>query len=120
LKRLISSLVITVCLTPNLAFAQKLRPRATLNNAAITRLEQTIPHLMTEADIPGLSIAVIRDSKLIWTRAFGVTNSETKAPVNYNTVFEAASLTKPLFAYAVVKLVDAGKRSHSAWLLIAG
>jgi CubicO group peptidase (beta-lactamase class C family) len=64
---------------------------------------------MAEADIPGLSIAVIRDSKVIWTRAFGVTNSETKTPVNDNTVFEAASLTKPLFAYAVLKLVDDGK-----------
>jgi CubicO group peptidase (beta-lactamase class C family) len=109
LKRLISSLVITICLTPNLAFSQKSRPRATLNNTAITRLEQSIPHLMTEADIPGLSIAVIKNSKVIWTRAFGVTNSETKARVNDNTVFEAASLTKPLFAYAALKLVDDGK-----------
>ena len=64
---------------------------------------------MTEADIPGLSIAVIRKSKVIWTRGFGVTNSETKARVNDHTVFEAASLTKPVFAYAVLKLVDSGK-----------
>jgi CubicO group peptidase (beta-lactamase class C family) len=109
LKRLISALVITICLIVHVAFAQKSRPRATLNNAAVSRLEQTIPHLMTEADIPGLSIAVIRDSKVIWTRGFGVTNSETKARVNDNTVFEAASLTKPVFAYAVLKLVDNGK-----------
>jgi CubicO group peptidase (beta-lactamase class C family) len=109
LKRLISALVITICLIVHVAFAQKSRPRATLNNAAVSRLEQTIPHLMTEADIPGLSIAVIRDSKVIWTRGFGVTNSETKARVNDNTVFEAASLTKPVFAYAILKLVDNGK-----------
>ena len=64
---------------------------------------------MTEANIPGLAIAVIQDSKVIWTRAFGVTNSETKARVIDNTVFEAASLTKPVFAYAVLKLVDSGK-----------
>jgi CubicO group peptidase (beta-lactamase class C family) len=64
---------------------------------------------MTEADIPGLSIAVIRDSKVIWTSGFGVTSSDTKARVNDDTVFEAASLTKPVFAYAVLKLVDDGK-----------
>ena len=64
---------------------------------------------MKEADIPGLSIAVIRDSKVIWTRGYGVTNAETKVRVNDNTVFEAASLTKPVFAYAVLKLVDSGK-----------
>jgi CubicO group peptidase (beta-lactamase class C family) len=109
LKRLISALVITICLIPHVALAQKSRPRATLNNTVVTRLEQAIPHLMTEANIPGLSIALIRDSKVIWTRGFGVTNAETKAPVNDNTVFEAASLTKPVFAYAVLKLVDSGK-----------
>jgi CubicO group peptidase (beta-lactamase class C family) len=108
LKRLFSALFITICLTPHVCFAQKSPPRATLNNATVTRLEQTIPYLMKEANIPGLSIAVIRDSK-VWTRGFGVTNSETKAPVNDNTVFEAASLTKPVFAYAVLKLVDSGK-----------
>jgi CubicO group peptidase (beta-lactamase class C family) len=64
---------------------------------------------MTEAIIPGLSIAVISDSKVIWTRAFGVTNAQTKAQVSESTVFEAASLTKPVFAYAVLKLVDNGK-----------
>jgi CubicO group peptidase (beta-lactamase class C family) len=109
LKELISSLVITICLTPNLVVAQKSPLRATLDNTGVSRLEQAIPHLMREADIPGLSIAVIRDSKVIWTRGFGVTNSETKAPVTDNTVFEAASLTKPVFAYAVLKLVDNGK-----------
>ena len=109
MKRLIAIVVITIWMTTSVAFAQKSRPRATLNNAAVSRLEQTIPHLMTEADIPGLSIAVIRDSKVMWTRGFGVTNSETKARVNDNTVFEAASLTKPVFAYAVLKLIDNGK-----------
>ena len=109
MKRLIAIVVITIWMTTSVAFAQKSRPRATLNNAAVSRLEQTIPHLMTEADIPGLSIAVIRDSKVMWTRGFGVSNAETKARVNDNTVFEAASLTKPVFAYAVLKLVDNGK-----------
>ncbi|HZN01902.1 MAG TPA: serine hydrolase [Pyrinomonadaceae bacterium] len=109
MKRLIAIVVITIWMTTSVAFAQKSRPRATLNNAAVSRLEQTIPHLMTEADIPGLSIAVIRDSKVMWTRGFGVTNSETKARVNDNTVFEAASLTKPVFAYAALKLIDNGK-----------
>jgi len=108
LKPLIFALLLTISLnlsTPG----QRLQPRATLDKANVTRLEQMIPALMTEADIPGLSIAVISDSKVVWTHAFGVTNSDTKTPVNANTVFEAASLTKPVFAYAVLKLVDSGK-----------
>jgi len=43
------------------------------------------------------------------TRRFGLANAETKAPVTDDSVFEAASLSKPVFAYAVLSLVDAGQ-----------
>jgi hypothetical protein len=45
------------------------------------RLEQSIPLLMEKGDIPGLSIAVIGDATVIWSRGFGVKNSETKKAV---------------------------------------
>lgn len=64
---------------------------------------------MAQADIPGLSIALIRDAEVIWSHGFGVKNSETREAVDDNTVFEAASLSKPVFAYAVLKLVDKGQ-----------
>ena len=73
------------------------------------RLESLIPQLMADVDVPGLSIAIVRDSEIFWHRAFGVKNAETKEPVIDNTIFEAASLTKPVFAYAVLKLVEGGK-----------
>ncbi len=66
---------------------------------------------MAEGDIPGLSIALVRDAEVAWAHGFGVKNAETKEPVDDNTVFEAASLSKPVFAYAVMKLVDKGKLS---------
>jgi CubicO group peptidase (beta-lactamase class C family) len=77
--------------------------------AAIEQLEKNLPVLMQAADIPGISIALLRDGKPVWTRGFGVKNSATKEVVTEETVFEAASLSKPVFAYAVLKLVDAGK-----------
>ena len=72
------------------------------------RLETLVPELMEKAHVPGLQIAVLRDGKVVWERGFGLTNSENSDPVTTRTVFEAASLTKPLFAYAVMKLVDRG------------
>lgn len=75
----------------------------------ISDLEQEIPKLMEKAMIPGLSIAVIRDGAILWNRGFGVKNTETGEPVKENTVFEAASLSKPVFAYAVLKLVERGE-----------
>jgi CubicO group peptidase (beta-lactamase class C family) len=71
-------------------------------------LEKTIPSLMKKAMIPGLSIAVIEDGKIVWDEGFGIKNVKTDEPANKDTIFEAASLTKPLFAYAVLRMVDEG------------
>jgi CubicO group peptidase (beta-lactamase class C family) len=78
-------------------------------NSSIERLEKDIPRLMKEADVPGMSAALIRDGKLVWSRSFGVKNAETKEPVTNDTIFEAASLSKVVAAYGVLKLVDEGK-----------
>lgn|GEM_PF-6584480 len=73
------------------------------------QLARNIPELMEKAGVPGLSIAVIRSGKTVWTQSFGVRNEETKKPVVQNTMFNVGSLSKPVFAYGVLKLVDAGK-----------
>jgi CubicO group peptidase (beta-lactamase class C family) len=71
-------------------------------------LEAEIPKLMEAADIPGLSIAVIRNGEIFWSGTFGVRSRETNEPVNEKTIFEAASLTKTITAAAVLKLVERG------------
>lgn len=71
-------------------------------------LRKALPDLMAKAGIPGLQIALIRDGRVAWELSFGVKNAETGSPVTDETLFEAASLTKPFFAYAVMKLVDEG------------
>jgi len=75
----------------------------------IQDLESSLPSLMQEANIPGLQIAVIRNGKILWHGAYGIKNMQTQAPVEKNTVFEAASLTKPFFAYLVLKMVEKGE-----------
>ncbi len=75
----------------------------------VADLERLIPRLMSEGDVPGLSIALVRDGKIFWHRAFGMKNAETKEPADDRTVFEAASLGKPVLAYAALKLADQGK-----------
>lgn len=73
-----------------------------------TDLETQIPKLMQEAKVPGLSIAIINDAKVLWRRGFGVKNAASKEPVDNETVYEAASTSKPVFAYAVMKLCEKG------------
>lgn len=68
-----------------------------------------IPELMARANVPGLSIALIEDGKITWVGSFGVKNTKTGDKVDDHTVFQAASLSKVVFAYGVLKLVDEGK-----------
>lgn len=72
-----------------------------------TALAALIPQLLEAGEVPGLAIAVVRDDQ-VWLRGFGVADTATHRPVTRDTVFQAASLSKPVFAYAVMKLVDAG------------
>jgi CubicO group peptidase (beta-lactamase class C family) len=63
---------------------------------------------MKDARVPSLSLAVIHDSKIVYSKGLGVRNIDTGEPVNEETIFEAGSLSKPVFAYAVLKLVGQG------------
>ena len=78
-------------------------------NTTIANLEKRIPQLLRQHRVPGLSLAIVKQGQLWWSRSFGVKNRKKTAPVDNNTVFAAASLSKPLFAHAVLKLVEQGK-----------
>jgi hypothetical protein len=58
-------------------------------------LEREIPRLTTEGEVPGLEIALVRGGKVYWGKSFGVKNAETGGAVTDETIFEAASLSKP-------------------------
>lgn len=62
---------------------------------------------MRKHSVPGLSLTLIRDGKIYWVKSFGV--KDGKVPVTKDTIFEAASLSKVVFAYAVLKLADQHK-----------
>lgn len=66
-----------------------------------------LPRLLELASVPGLSLGIIEGGRT-WCRGFGQAVEEPAQPALPDTVFEAASLGKPLFAYAVLRLVDAG------------
>ena len=62
--------------------------------------------IMKTDAVPGLTAAIIKGGEIVWARGFGVKNVETKEAVTTETLFPAASLSKPVFAYAVLKLSD--------------
>jgi len=72
------------------------------------RLDTVAPWLLKSHRVPGASIAVVRRGDVVVAKGWGVTR-EGGDPIDADTVFEAASLSKPLFAYAVMKLVRDGR-----------
>lgn len=74
----------------------------------IAALEKDIPRVMDENKVPGLAVALIKDAKVAWIRGFGVRDRGAGSPVDHRTVFEAASMSKPVFAYTVMKACEKG------------
>jgi CubicO group peptidase (beta-lactamase class C family) len=68
----------------------------------------TIDELMKRFNVPGVSIAVIRDFEIHWAKGYGIADVETGAPVDTETMFQAASISKPVAAMAVLRAVQDG------------
>ena len=64
---------------------------------------------MKKERVPGVSISVIKDFKIHWSRAFGVADAATSRPVTPETRFQAASISKPVMAVAAAVLADRGQ-----------
>lgn len=62
-------------------------------------VDQFLKKQMDSLKIPALSIALINDGQLVYHRAWGVADLDTREPVNDSSLFEAASLSKPVFAF---------------------
>ncbi|SOD80353.1 serine hydrolase domain-containing protein [Spirosoma fluviale] len=69
-------------------------------------IDQFVRRLMDSAHVPGLSIAIIRNGALHYRQGYGLTKSDSTQRVTSETIFDAASLSKPVFAYAVLQLVE--------------
>lgn len=72
-------------------------------------IQWTLQERMAHYRVPGVSIAVINDGKIEWARGYGTLAAGESAPVNAETVFQAASISKPVSALALLRLVEAGK-----------
>lgn len=83
--------------------------RAPSWEATLATVERLVPVLMKEHHVPAVSIALVRDRKVAFSKAWGVADARTGAPATTETLFEAASMTKPAFAYVAVKLAAEGK-----------
>lgn len=68
----------------------------------------TLVERMKHYKVPGVSIAVINDGKIEWAKGYGVTEAGGSSPVTVETMFQAASISKPVAAMGMLALVEKG------------
>jgi CubicO group peptidase (beta-lactamase class C family) len=69
----------------------------------------TIADRMAHYKVPGVSVAFFDHGQILWTRAYGLADVAAKKPVTPGTLFQAASISKPVAALAALRLVQDGK-----------
>lgn len=72
------------------------------------KLDRFIEERMEILNVPGVSVVIIREGKIVYKGAFGVKNTSTGEKITDRTIFEAASLSKPIFAYFVMLQAEKG------------
>lgn len=111
-------LLLTICLAATPAFAAAPPP-------VILSMEQSVAPLvlihgehrapvslterMSQLNVSAVSIAVVRDRKLDWARAYGFADKERKLAATPDTLFQAGSISKPITALAALKRVEGGR-----------
>ncbi len=74
-------------------------------------VDDVISAQMEQRRIPGLALAVIQDSKIVREQGYGYSDKVQRTPVTSSTLFQAASVSKPVAALGALHLVERGKLS---------
>lgn len=77
-------------------------------DAAVAKLDDFAAALMKRSGVPGMAVVVVRDGKVIYLKGFGVRKVGETAPIDGDTVFQLASLSKSISASVVAHQVAAG------------
>src|SRR6185369_5044974 len=72
----------------------------------LASLDDWMKSFLAEHNIPGASLAIMRDGKLIYARGFGWADRDAKTPVQPDSLFRIASVSKPITAVAILKLSE--------------
>ena len=135
MKRMVGALAVCVCATTSVAVVGQRKVDTSTDTstvwlaspreaARIARVESQIPAVEIDGEppialtiqqwmdifkIPGLSVAAFDRKELVWAKTYGVKQAGGSDPVTLETLFQAASISKPVTAMAALHFVEAGK-----------
>ncbi len=76
---------------------------------ALESFDRLMRDFVRDNKMPGAALAVAKDGRLVYARAFGYADEELKQPVQPDSLFRIASISKPLTAVAIMQLTEQGK-----------
>ena len=71
-------------------------------------LDARIPSLMQRHGVAGLNVIVLRDGEEVWAGSFGMADPDSGEPMTRDRVFRVESISKPVTAWGVMRLVASG------------
>ncbi|MCY3599348.1 MAG: serine hydrolase [Gemmatimonadetes bacterium] len=93
--------------SPQAVVESSLMPVFTIRGEPVAR--RPLADRMADLGVPGVSVAVLVDGEIAWARGYGLADVESGRPVTPNTLFQAASISKPVAALAALRLVESGR-----------
>jgi CubicO group peptidase (beta-lactamase class C family) len=69
-------------------------------------LDDVVPDALRRHGVPGASVAVVRSGRVEWARGYGVADAARRTPVTASTLFQVASVSKPVAAMGALRLVE--------------
>jgi len=79
-----------------------------MNIKSVTELEAYINKLVEISRPPGLSLVVVKDAKMVYTKSFGLADGPNRVPATPETIYHWGSMTKPTTATAIMQLHERG------------
>ncbi|HEX8636695.1 MAG TPA: serine hydrolase domain-containing protein, partial [Pyrinomonadaceae bacterium] len=95
----------------SLSFLSVLLFVSSVSAQTVDKVDEVVRTEMQKQHIPGVSVAVVKNGKIIKLKSYGLANVETNAPVTNETVFKIGSISKPIIAMGIMLLVEEGKIS---------
>ena len=73
---------------------------------SVSEVDQVVNRLMEANNVQGINLAILNKKKAVFVKSYGYRNKPQNLPLNENSIFYAASLSKAVFGYLVMKLVE--------------
>ncbi len=84
------------------------------DDQALAGLDEEIARTLEAWNVPGVAVAVVRDGRVVLSRGYGVRHPDSRAPMDADTIFPIASMSKAFTSFGAGLLVDDGRMSFDA------